>query len=87
MPWKADLILADAQWVCLINFDLSKLGLDSFESKKGPWKNVLKLKNRQYYRASYTIKVIVGAADLKFEVWYKGVLYGEEVVTVEWRRS
>ena len=76
---------ADAQHVCLINFNLSQLALDSFEPQKGPWKNVLKVKNRQYYRASYTIKVIVGAADLKFEVWYKGVLYGEEVVTVEWQ--
>ena len=85
MHWKADMLLADAQHVCLIHFDLSQLALDSFESKKGPWKNVMKLKDRQYYRASYTIKVIVGAADLKFEVWYKGVLYGGEVVNVEWQ--
>ena len=85
MHWKADMLLADAQYVCQVNNDLSQLALDSVELRKGLWENGLKVKNGQYYRATCTVKVIVGAADLKFELWVKGVLCGDGVVTVEWQ--
>ena len=85
MHRKADMLLADAQYVSRIKIDLSQQALDSFELKKQPRKSGLKSKDRQYYEAEGTVKVIVGAADLKFEVWYKGVLLDEEVVTVEWQ--
>ena len=85
MHRKADKLLADAQYVCQINNDLSQLAPDSFESRKGLWENGFKVKNGQYYRAICTVKVIVGAADLKFEMWSNDVLYGEEVLTVEWQ--
>ena len=79
------MLLADAQRVCQINCDSTQLALASFVSRKRPRGNGLKSKDRQYYEAACTIKVIVGAADLKFEVWYEDVLCGEEVVTVEWQ--
>ena len=85
MRWKADMLLADAQYVCRINYDLSQLSLNQFQLKKGLWENGSKVKNGKYYRAKQTIKVIVDAADLRFEVWYDGVRYGDKVVTVEWQ--
>ena len=85
MHRKADILLADAQYVCRINYDLSQLALDKFESRKGLWENGLKFKDRHYYRFNHTLNFIVGAADLRFEVWDNGVLYGEEVVNVEWQ--
>ena len=85
MRWKADMLLADAQHVCRIHWDVSQLSLDIFELRKGLWENGSKVKNGQYYRADCTVKGIVGAADLKFELWFKDVLCGDEVVTVEWQ--
>lgn len=76
--------LADASYVCRINFNLTDLGLDKLEIKKGPSKGLLKLKHQKYYRATYETRVIIGAADLKIEAWFNGKQYGEEYVSVDW---
>jgi len=44
-------------------------------------------KGQPYYEAEYDIKVIIGATDLKFELWFRNKQYGEKYLEVEWERA
>ena len=75
---------ADANLVCHICFDLTDLGLDKLEARKGPTGKFFK-RDQKYYRATFETKFIIGAAaDLKIEVWFKGRQYNEKYVSVDW---
>lgn len=78
---------ADVEPVCTILSDLSKIDLNKMESKKVSSK-ILKFKRERYYEGDYDVKVIIGATDLKFELWLQGVkCMGGNEIGVEWDRA
>lgn len=80
--------IADATHVCKLKADLNKLSLDVFEAKRSPGKMKIPIfKGQPYYEAEYDIKVIIGATDLKFELWFRNKQYGEKYLEVEWGRA
>ena len=81
---SADLYSADARYVCRLTVDLTSLGLDELEAKKRPNKHLLHLKSQRFYRADFETRILVGPADLKFEIWFKGKRYGENNISVKW---
>lgn len=77
----------DVNLVCSINADLNSVDLDNFVAKKAPRKTS-GFKSQPYHQARYKIKMIIGAAGLKFELWFKGVQYMEEkYIDVEWEKA
>ena len=78
---------ADVSPVCNIVSDLESVGLDKFNKKKAPRK-ISGFKSQPYYEACYKIKVIIGAADIKFELWFQGVQYmDQKYIDVEWEKA
>lgn len=71
--------------LCTIKVDMSAVGLDKFDAREAPDSSP-GFEGRPYYYAPCQLKVIIGAADLKFEVWFKGIQYGEKYIDVEWGR-
>jgi hypothetical protein len=61
---------------------LSGVSEEEFElmNKRTPWKG------KRYYRVAFKIKVIVGPADLKFELWFKDKKYNRShnPIKIEW---
>ena len=80
----AKTLLADAEYLCRVEFDMTGLRLEDLETMKGPKKGLLKVQNRKYHRANFEIRMIIGSADLRFEVWFKGKRYGESHVSIDW---
>lgn len=37
----------------------------------------------KYYEATYNVKMMIGTADIKFEMWYKDVLRSD-MLTLRW---
>ncbi len=73
----------DARHVCRITFDLTSRRLQKLEADK----RFLDFRSTKYYRADFETRFIVGAANLSFEVWFKGKKVGEENVSVRWQSS
>ena len=77
----------DVNLVCSINAGLNPVDLDNFAAKKTPGK-ISGFKSQPYYQARYKIKIIIGAADLKVELWFKSVQYMEEkFIGIEWEKT
>jgi hypothetical protein len=59
---------------------MSRFDVDDFEVEKAGW-----FKGRTHRVAIYELKVFQGAADIKFELWFKGKKRSEEKdITVNW---
>jgi hypothetical protein len=62
--------------------DLSDISDEEFElmNKRTPWKG------KRYYLIDFKIRVIIGPADLKFELWFKDKKYdtGHDPIKIEW---
>lgn len=58
-----------------------------FEAKNArAWK---RWQGKKYYLATFTVKVIIAPADLKFELWFNGKRYNRshEPLSIEWDAS
>ena len=73
--------------VCTVLSDLSKIDLKKLDAKKVSSK-LLKFRRQRYYEGDYDLKVIIGATDMKFELWLQGVkcMSGNEI-GVEWDKA
>jgi hypothetical protein len=67
--------------LCQVHTNLEGVSEKEFELKnKRAWQGEV------YYLATFTVKVIVGSADLKFELWFKDKRYTgtHDPISVEW---
>ncbi|KAL9117809.1 MAG: hypothetical protein Q9187_005646 [Circinaria calcarea] len=71
--------LADATQLCTVKADLSKVDIQQFEHVKYHLLNKFPGRGKQsHYTADYKIKLVIGAADLRFELWFQGMQYMED---------
>lgn len=84
-PPKESLLLiqnvAGAHELCIVKSDLKEVAEQELELKnKRCWQG------KRYYLALFTIRVIVGPADLKFELWFKGRRYNRshDSIKIQW---
>ena len=75
--------LADAEYLCRVDFNVTDLGMAAFDVMRGPRKGCLQPREK-FYRAHFEVKMIMGATDVRFEAWNKGVKYGDNHVTIDW---
>ncbi|KAE9379840.1 hypothetical protein N431DRAFT_552160 [Stipitochalara longipes BDJ] len=67
--------------ICDISSDLSSVPLSMFKLKNRHWWNT----RAKYHRIEYVIKVVLGPADLRFELWHDGKkLSNDNPIRVEW---
>ncbi|TVY50244.1 hypothetical protein LCER1_G008257 [Lachnellula cervina] len=67
--------------LCEIESDLTGIGESEFELKNRKiWQG------KKFYIATFSVKVIIAPADLRFELWFKGMRYnkGHDAITVQW---
>jgi hypothetical protein len=64
----------DAQILCEVKSDLSGVDQSKFKLKNRHWWNVRK----PYYRVDYQIRVVIGSADIRFELCELPQLPGKE---------
>ena len=64
--------LGDVHPVCSISADLNSVGLDNFGAKRDSGK-ISGFKAQPDHHAIDKVKIIIGAADLEFELWFMGV--------------
>ena len=61
-----------ARKFCSIESDLSDIPIDKFEKRDEPFiSKYFTHRAKTYYVARYNIKFVIGAADIKFELWFK----------------
>ena len=68
--------------VCTVQSNLTGVEEDRFKKCNLRWWKHKKF----HYRVEYTMKALLGAADLRFELWFDGQRFGEndEPIRVEW---
>jgi hypothetical protein len=72
------------QTLCEITSDFSSLALTSFKLKNRHWWNA----GQKYHRINYVIKVSLGPADIRFELWHNGQkLNKDNTIKVEWHAA
>ncbi|TAQ90476.1 hypothetical protein B7494_g1204 [Chlorociboria aeruginascens] len=67
--------------LCVIQSNLSSVSEKEFDLKnRKPWQG------KKYYIATFAVRVIIAPADLKFELWFKGMRYNRDhdPVQVQW---
>jgi hypothetical protein len=72
---------AGAYKLCTVVADVKELRQSDFELKnKKCWEG------KKYYLVEFTVRVIIGPADLKFELWFKGAKYNRshDPIKIEW---
>ena len=75
---------AACQSICKFESDFSALPLSLFKLKNRHWWN----NGAKYHRINYLIKVIIGAADISFELWHNGARLSEDnSIKVEWQTT
>lgn len=68
--------------LCILRSDLSQFNLFGGDFKEH--KPRLFSKRKAYFTAKYEIRVLVGAADIKFELWFRSRRCGENSMAVTW---
>lgn len=72
------------QTLCQFTSDFSNLPLSSFKLKNRHWWNT----GPKYHRISYLVKVALGPADIRFELWHNGQkLSKDNSIKVEWHAA
>jgi hypothetical protein len=72
------------QTLCEITSDFSSLPLTNFKLKNRHWWNT----GQKYHRINYVIKVALGPADIRFELWHNGQkLSKDSPINVEWHAA
>ena len=72
---------AGAYKLCVVHSDVKELRESDFDLKnKRCWQG------KRYYLVEFTVRVIIGPADLKFELYFKGVKYNRshDPIKIEW---
>ena len=84
-PWLKLIIANETEAgvykLCQIQANLEDVSENEFQLKnKRPWQG------EAYYVAGFTLKAIVGPADLKFELWFKDKRYNRahDPISIEW---
>ncbi|KAI9763868.1 MAG: hypothetical protein M1840_009052 [Geoglossum simile] len=81
LPRTFSLSQSSSQLHCTLESDLTHIPLSTFKKKNRHWYN----KGNAYYRASYSMHVVIGSADLRFELWMDGTRHSEGVpIRVQW---
>ncbi|KAL8745997.1 MAG: hypothetical protein Q9190_001923 [Brigantiaea leucoxantha] len=71
----------DSHVVCEIESDLTSADESKFKERNRRFWNF----GKHYYRVDYDIKVIIGPADIRFELWFNGQkLSRDQPIKVEW---
>jgi hypothetical protein len=72
---------AGATKLCFVTSNLSGVKESEFQVKN-------KWRGKKYYLATPTVRVIIGPADLRFELWFKGEKFSRNhnPITVQWER-
>jgi hypothetical protein len=80
---------ADCHVLCNITANLSNLTLNDFELVKGHKSWFKRITPREKYRtAEHEIRVVIGPADIKFELWYGGSQYNKSnSIRVDWQEG
>ena len=75
--------------LCNITSDLSSLTLNDLELVKGHKSWFKRITPREkYITAEHEIKVVIGPADIKFELWYEGSQYNRpNSIRVDWQKG
>ncbi|OCK81384.1 hypothetical protein K432DRAFT_434183 [Lepidopterella palustris CBS 459.81] len=69
------------QKICEVQSDFSSLPLSIFKLKNRHWWNT----GEKYHRVDYCVKVALGPADIRFELWRNGQkLSKDNLIKVEW---
>ncbi|KAI9771495.1 MAG: hypothetical protein M1840_002115 [Geoglossum simile] len=72
---------SNAKVCCTLESDLTHLPLANFKKKNHHFYS----RGNPYFRASYSVRVIIGPADLRFELWMGGTKYSKDrPIAVEW---
>ncbi|KAH7130789.1 hypothetical protein B0J11DRAFT_613356 [Dendryphion nanum] len=70
--------------ICKVESDFSSLPLSIFKLKNRHWWNT----GKKYHRINYCVKVLIGAADISFELWHEGAKISKDnSIKVEWQAS
>lgn len=70
--------------ICKVESDFSSVPLSLFKLKNRHWWNT----GKKYHRINYNVKVLIGAADISFELWHEGVKVSKDnSIKVEWQAS
>jgi hypothetical protein len=79
---EAEDLKAGSCRICEIKSHFGGISEEELElkNKRTPWKG------KRYYLIEFTIRVIIGPADLKFESWFKNKKYndGHDLIKIEW---
>jgi hypothetical protein len=74
----------DAQVLCKVVSDLSTIHDSRFKLKNRHWWSI----GKPYRRCNYDIRVVIGPADVNFELWFEGAkLSRDNPITVQWQAS
>ncbi|KAI4225646.1 MAG: hypothetical protein L6R36_003762 [Xanthoria steineri] len=74
--------LADAHVLCEIESDLSGADESKFKEKNKHFWRI----GKHYFRIDYEIKVLIGPADVRFELWFNGQkLSKDQPIKVDWQ--
>ncbi|KAJ8071465.1 hypothetical protein OCU04_001785 [Sclerotinia nivalis] len=67
--------------LCTVHSDLKEVADEEFEPK-----NRKLWQRKKYYLATFTVRVIIAPADLRFELWFKGTRYNRshEPLSIDW---
>jgi hypothetical protein len=60
------------QKVCMMTSDLRGCQIHEFEKQYRTVPGFCGLKKKSHFEAKYSVKVLVGMADVKFELWFAG---------------
>lgn len=67
--------LEDIFVLCVAISDLSEVNISDFDKKEGKRKKWGMQSGDTYYESICDVKFVIGAADAKFELWFKGKQY------------
>jgi hypothetical protein len=70
--------------LCTVKSNLAGVNELEFQAKnRRCWQG------RKFYLATFTVRVVIAPADLKFELWFKGVKYSRnhDPINVQWDRG
>ncbi|KAL8901352.1 MAG: hypothetical protein Q9207_005247 [Kuettlingeria erythrocarpa] len=73
--------IGDARVLCEIESDLSTADETKFKEKNRRFWNL----GKHYFKVDYDVKVLIGPADVRFELWFNGQkLSKDQSIRVEW---
>ncbi|PSN68283.1 hypothetical protein BS50DRAFT_491615 [Corynespora cassiicola Philippines] len=79
--FPTEIVSCDLESVMLPDSDFSSIPLQNFKLKNRHWWNM----GAKYHRVNFCVKVLIGPADICFELWHQNVkLSRDHAIKVEW---